>query len=222
VPLIDKYKTLLFDLDGTLTDPKIGITKSVHYALNKMGIKDVATESLVKFIGPPLGESFTNYYDFDKEQADFAIRYYREYFSETGIFENTLYPGISILLQKLKEKTIKLIVATSKPTVYARTICEHFSILQYFTEIEGSELDGRLSNKSELIGYIVKKHCIDKDKVLMIGDREHDVIGAKNNTIKSIGVGYGYGSREELEGSGATYYVNTIEELSTLLIGKST
>ena len=222
MPLIDKYKTLLFDLDGTLTDPKIGITKSVKYALNKMGINNVATESLVKFIGPPLGESFTKYYGFDKEQADFAIRYYREYFSETGIFENTIYVGIDSLLHELQEKTIKLIVATSKPTVYARIICEHFSILQYFTEIEGSELDGRLSKKSELIGYIVKKHCIDKDKVLMIGDREHDVIGANNNNIKSIGVGYGYGSREELEASGATYYVSTIKEVSNLLIGKST
>lgn len=221
MPLIDRYSTLLFDLDGTLTDPKIGITKSVQHALIKMGIKDVITDSLVKFIGPPLAESFIKYYCFDKEKVEHAIRYYREYFSEKGMFENMLYPGIDILLKELKEKTIKLMVATSKPTVYSRIICDHFGISKYFIKIEGSELDGRLSNKTDLIEYIIEKHCIDKEKALMIGDREHDVIGAKNNCIKSIGVGYGYGSREELEASGATYYVNTIEELSNLLIGKS-
>jgi phosphoglycolate phosphatase len=220
VPLLEHFTTLLFDLDGTLTDPKIGITKSVQYSLEKMGILGGSLDSLVKFIGPPLKESYVKYYALCDEDADLAIKYYREYFSVTGIFENALYTGIDVLLKELWERNTVLVVATSKPTVYSKRICEHFDIMKYFTAIEGSELDGTRSSKAELIGYIIKKYGIDKERTLMIGDREHDIIGAKRNSIKSVGVGYGYGGREELENAGADYYVRTIEELSELLIGK--
>jgi phosphoglycolate phosphatase len=220
VPLIENYSTMLFDLDGTLTNPKIGITKSVHYSLEKMGILGVSIDSLVKFIGPPLKESYVKYFSLSNEEADLAIKFYREYFSVTGLFENTLYAGIDVLLNTLCNRNTVLIVATSKPTLYSKVICEHFNILKYFTAIEGSELDGARSSKAELIGYILEKYNSDKEKVLMIGDREHDIIGAKRNSIKSIGVGYGYGGKEELVNAGANYYVNSIEELSEILIGK--
>ena len=217
MPLTDRYTTLLFDLDGTLTDPKIGITQSVHYALRKMGIKNVDVESLTRFIGPPLKESFKKYYGFDDEQTDLGIRYYREYFSETGIYENTLYLGIDGLLKALAKKGLRQIIATTKPTVYAKRICDHFVISRYFIDIKGSELDGTLSDKGELIGHILRKHGVDNEKALMIGDREHDIIGARSNAVKSVGVGYGYGGRRELEASGATYYAATVGELTRLL-----
>jgi len=220
VPLLEHYSTLLFDLDGTLTDPKIGITKSVQYSLEKMGILGISIDSLVKFIGPPLKESYAKYFSLSNEKADLAIKYYREYFSVNGLFENTLYTGIDGLLNELCKRHIVLIIATSKPTLYSKDICEHFNILKYFTAVEGSELDGARSSKVELIGYILKKYNIDKEKVLMIGDREHDIIGAKQNSIKAIGVGYGYGGKEELVAAGADYYANSIDELSEILIGK--
>ena len=220
VPLIEHYSTLLFDLDGTLTDPKIGITKSVHYSLEKMGILGVSNDSLIKFIGPPLKESYVKYFSLSNEDADLAIKFYREYFSITGLFENTIYMDTDILLNELCKRNITLIVATSKPTLYSKEICKHFNILKYFTAIEGSELDGTRSSKAELISYILIKYSIDKEKVLMIGDREHDIIGANRNSIKSIGVGYGYGGKEELINAGASYYVKSIKELSEILIGE--
>ncbi len=219
MPLIDKYKTLLFDLDGTLTDPKTGITRSVRYALLKMGIADVDVESLVKFIGPPLKDSYKKYYGFTEEEADLGIAYYREYFAGTGIFENTMYPGIGDLLGALRGEEIRLFVATTKPTVYAEKICDYFDISRYFEEIMGSELDGRLSDKGELIRFIIEKHDIGSSEALMLGDREHDIFGAKRNFIESVGVGYGYGTRAELEAAGATYYAGSIGELSELLLG---
>jgi phosphoglycolate phosphatase len=219
MPLADSYSIFLFDLDGTLTDPKVGITASVRYALDMLGIKKIDIESLVKFIGPPLKESFFKYYSFTDEKVEEAIRYYREYFSVKGIFENSLYPGIDSLLRRLSEKGVRTFVATSKPTLYARRICEHFDIMKYFEAIEGSEMDGRNSTKSDLIGELLAKYGIDDDKALMIGDREHDVLGAKSNGIKSIGVGYGYGSREELHRAGADFYVSTVHDLSELLVG---
>lgn len=211
--LIEKYSTLLFDLDGTLTDPKIGITRSVAYSLQKMGFPSLDLDSLVHFIGPPLRDSYKKYYNLDDAGSETAIAYYREYFSETGIFENSLYPGIDTLLGSLLERSVRLFVATSKPTIYARKICEHFAISRYFVDIEGSHLDGTLSNKKELIAYMEKKHHLNRSTTLMIGDREHDILAAKGNGIDSVGVGYGYGSRTELESAGATFYAPTIEDL---------
>ena len=215
-----RYNNILFDLDGTLTDPKVGITKSVCYSLSKFGIIENDSDKLTMFIGPPLWESFSKYYDFNKAQANEAVSYYREYFSEKGIFENEIYDGIENLLSELCKNKMNVILATSKPKVYASRILEYFNISKYFAGIEGSELDGRLSNKSELIGHILKEYSIAKSDALMVGDREHDIIGAVNNKIDSVGVGYGYGTEKELKDAGATYYVESVKKLKVLIIGR--
>jgi len=213
-----KYTTILFDLDGTLTDPKVGITKSVAYALKSFGIEVEELDSLCKFIGPPLKVSFKKYYGFSEQDCIKAIEKYREYFRETGMFENKVYPGIEKLLENLRQNGRKLFVATSKPTVFAIRILEHFNLLRYFDYVAGSELDGSRDSKSDVIKFVLQQNSVTNlTNVVMIGDREHDVIGAKENNIDVIGVLYGYGDREELEKSGATYIVETIEELGKLL-----
>jgi len=213
-----KYSTILFDLDGTLTDPKVGITKSVAYALKSFGIEVEELDSLCKFIGPPLKVSFKKYYGFSEQDCIKAIEKYREYFRETGMFENKVYPGIEKLLENLRQNGRKLFVATSKPTVFAIRILEHFNLLRYFDYVAGSELDGSRDSKSDVIKFVLQQNSVTNlTNVVMIGDREHDVIGAKENNIDVIGVLYGYGDREELEKSGATYIVETIEELGKLL-----
>lgn len=213
-----KYSTILFDLDGTLTDPKVGIIKSVAYALKSFGIEVEELDSLCKFIGPPLKVSFKKYYGFSEQDCIKAIEKYREYFRETGMFENKVYPGIEKLLENLRQNGRKLFVATSKPTVFAIRILEHFNLLRYFDYVAGSELDGSRDSKSDVIKFVLQQNSVTNlTNVVMIGDREHDVIGAKENNIDVIGVLYGYGDREELEKSGATYIVETIEELGKLL-----
>lgn len=198
------YQNLLFDLDGTLTDPGIGITNSVAYALEKYGIKTNDRTQLYKFIGPPLQDSFERFYGFSKEDAKMAVQYYREYYKETGIFENKLYDGMEHLLQSLCEAGKKLFVATSKPEAFAVQILEYFSVNQYFTYIAGSNMDGTRSKKEEVIVYALKAGKIqDLSSAVMIGDREYDVTGAKKAGIASIGVLFGYGSRKELEAAGA-------------------
>ncbi len=198
------YQNLLFDLDGTLTDPGVGITNSVAYALEKYGIKTDDRTQLYKFIGPPLQDSFEQFYGFSKEDAKTAVQYYREYYKETGIFENKLYDGMEHLLQSLCEAGKKLFVATSKPEAFAVQILEYFSVNQYFTYIAGSNMDGTRSKKEEVIAYALKAGKIqDLSSAVMIGDREYDVTGAKKAGIASIGVLFGYGSRKELEAAGA-------------------
>nr|MDA3847375.1 HAD hydrolase-like protein [Vallitaleaceae bacterium] len=199
-----KYKYILFDLDGTLTDPKVGITKSVAYSLKKMRDMDVDTEELTKFIGPPLKDSYMDFYDFTEEEAEEAIACYREYFKETGIYENEVYDGIRQLLGRLQALGHILVVATSKPTVFAETIINHFDLEGYFTCIVGSYLDGRRTNKAEVIEAVINALSIhnEKNKVIMIGDRKHDIIGAKTVGVDAIGVIYGYGSYDELEKAG--------------------
>lgn len=213
-----KYKYILFDLDGTLTDPKVGITKSVAYALDKMGIPDADVEKLTKFIGPPLMESFMKYYSFGEAEAKQAIEYYREYFRDKGIFENDIYDGIDELLKDLKEKGHILAVATSKPTIFAERIIDYFKLSEYFACIIGSNLDGTRSKKAEVIQYVLDKLEIeDKKQAIMIGDREHDIIGANQVGIDSIGVRYGYGAEDELEVAGAIYVVEKVEGLLGIL-----
>lgn len=212
------YKTILFDLDGTLTDPKEGITKSVWYALNKFNINEPDREKLTVFIGPPLYESFMKFYGFSKEQAWEAVGYYREYFSETGIFENIIYDGIPQMLEGLKAKGKELVLATSKPTVFAKQILEHYKLDNYFSLIVGSELDGGRIEKTEVISYVFSLLGRTADKsMVMVGDREHDIIGAKNCEIDSIGVLYGYGSAAEFIKAGATFIVSSVEELGEKL-----
>jgi phosphoglycolate phosphatase len=213
-----RYSNILFDLDGTLTDPKLGITKSVRYALDKFGIHVEDLSSLIPFIGPPLRSSFMEYYGFPEEKADTAVAYYREYFGSTGIFENGLYEGIDPLLKRLNGRGMAVFVATSKPTVYAVRICEHFGIARYFRAVNGSNLDGTLTDKSELIGRLMDDFGLRRAETVMVGDRMHDIIGAVNNEISSIGVGYGYGSREELCGAGATFYAEAIADVEKILM----
>ena len=209
-----KYKYILFDLDGTLTDPKVGITKAVQYALEKNNIKEDSLSTLEKFIGPPLKDSFIEFYSFNEKKSLDSIQYFREYFKEKGIFENQIYLGIEDLLKKLKQNDYKIIVATSKPLVFAKTILKHFKMIEYFDLIVGSNLDGTLVDKGEIISYAIDYLKIKNLKeVIMIGDRKYDIIGAKKNNIDSIGVLYGYGAIEELKIANPNYMINSIDQL---------
>lgn len=208
------YKICLFDLDGTITDSAPGIVNSVIYALKKFGIEEEDREKLLQFIGPPLTESFHRFYGFSEEKSWKAVEYYREYYAENGIFECKVYEGMEETLRKLKESGRTLIVATSKPEVYAEQIIEHFGLAKYFDYVAGMELDGGRGTKAQVIEYALKTCKIrNTEEVLMIGDREHDVSGAKNHGIDCAGVLYGFGSREELERAGATYIVSRPEAL---------
>ncbi|ERN51170.1 HAD family hydrolase [Alkalihalophilus marmarensis] len=217
---MNKYKVILFDLDGTLSDPKVGITKSVQYALHKMGIFEPDIDKLEGFIGPPLQVSFTEYYNFNEANSQKAINLYRERFKEKGMFENELYLNIPLLLESLIEQGNALVVATSKPTVFSEQILKHFNIDQYFELIVGSNLDGTRASKTEIIQYILDTYTEFKlGDFIMIGDRKHDIIGSNNTGIDSIGVTYGYGSFEELKHSNPTFIVDTVEQLKDILMG---
>jgi phosphoglycolate phosphatase len=213
------YEYILFDLDGTITDSAPGIINSVMYALNKYGIQVNDKNELYQFVGPPLNLSFEKYCNFNKKEAEKAVEYYREYYKDKGIFENSVYDGIEDLLKLLKVNNKTLILATSKPMLFAEQILEHFNIAEYFTFIAGSNLDGSRTKKSEVIQYALESCQItDLTKVIMIGDREHDIIGAKEIGINSIGVLYGYGDRKELTAAGATVIVDLPEDVSKLFV----
>lgn len=214
-------KYILFDLDGTLTDSFEGITKSVQYALLHYDIKVDDLEELRKFIGPPLIDSFKAFYNFNEEESKKVVEKYRERFSKTGIFENRVYDGIYELLEKLKAENKILIVATSKPKIFADRIIKHFNLDKYFDDVCGSNLDGTLNDKSEVIAFAIKNNKIKNlEQVIMIGDRKHDIIGAKQNGIESVGVLYGYGSLEELTNEHADYIANDVLELGKILLDK--
>jgi phosphoglycolate phosphatase len=216
---VKSYEYLFFDLDGTLTDPAEGITKSVEYALNKFGITVADRSELLCFIGPPLVDSFRDFFGFSDEDAARAVGYYREYFPEKGIFDNRVYDGIPELLAKLRTAGRTLVLATSKPEEFARRIMDKFDLARYFKHICGATFDGRISKKAEVIEYAIETAGItDRSAVLMIGDREHDVLGAKAAGVDSLGVLFGYGDRPELEGAGATYIAESVEELGKMLI----
>lgn len=223
----NKKKVILFDLDGTLTDPGVGITNSVMYALEKYGIIVSDRSELYKFIGPPLMQSFENYYGFDKNEAERAVSLYREYFRDRGIFENQVYDGIKQLLGTLKAQGKVVGLATSKPEVYAKQILEHFELDGDFDFISGSMMSGERTDKGEVIAWAVQllgekqKQKYTAEEMVMIGDREHDVIGARKNRITSIGVLYGYGSREELTEAGADAVVSSVGELAEMLTGEA-
>ncbi len=208
------YKYILFDLDGTLTDPAEGITNSVAYALDKFGITVEDKTQLNVFIGPPLVDSFMNYYGLSEEDANRAVTYYREYFKPKGIFQNKMYSGVPELLQKLKADGKSVMLATSKPEVFAKDILAHFGIEQYFDFIAGATLDGTRSKKADVIAFALDSLCItEKEKCLMVGDRNQDINGAKIIGIDSLGVLFGYGSLEELQTAGATYIAQTVEDI---------
>ncbi len=209
---------LLFDLDGTLTDPKEGITKSVQYALNAFGIQVEDREQLCCFIGPPLKDSFMEYYGFTEEEAIKGVISYREYFKEKGMLDNKVYEGVQSVLESLVKKGKKLYVASSKPEIFVKKILEHFKLDSYFTFIGGADLEGTRDKKADVIRYVLKEcNLTDLSKIVMIGDRKHDVLGAKEVGIDSVGVLYGFGSRQELEDAGADLIAETIFDLQNLL-----
>lgn len=211
-------QVILFDLDGTLTESGEGIINCVQYALEKLGKKEEHPENLQCFIGPPLKEQFMKYAGLSEEEGEKAVVYYRERYTTTGIFENRLYPKIPELLELLKINNKILAVASSKPEVYVKQILEHFQIADYFTAIVGSKLDGRRTEKAEVIEEALRRMHLEeeRDKVLMVGDRSHDVQGAISCGLQCIGVAYGYGSREELEKAGAVYIADSVEDLGIL------
>ena len=211
------YKTILFDLDGTLTDPGLGITNSVAYALKKYGIEVENRQSLYSFIGPPLNDSFKKYYGFSDEKAMEAIWCYREYFADKGLYENEVYEGVEQLLGKIKESGRKIVLATSKPEQFAERILEHFDLIKYFDVVAGASMDEKRNKKGDVIKYAMEKGGFTSDGAVMIGDREHDVFGAKENGVDTIGVLYGYGSRDELEKAGAMHIAQTVEDIFALL-----
>lgn len=214
------YKYILFDLDGTLTDPKEGITNCVQYALDKYGFYNQPMDLLLKFIGPPLTESFMVYYGMDLEQAKDAVEKYRERFKDIGIYENKLYDGVDEMLCRLKECGKVLAVASSKPEVFVERILEYFNIRQYFDIVKGSFLDGTRVNKAEVIEAVFAElpENLDKTELVMVGDRLHDVNGAKTVGVDCIGVSFGYGGRKELEEAGADAVADTVEQLLNLIL----
>lgn len=206
------YNTILFDLDGTLTDPKEGITNCVRYALEKMGISPPPGEKLLCFIGPPLVDSFMHFYGMPKDEALQAVEFYRERFTETGIYENALINGTEELLEKLKKKGFKIALATSKPQIFAERILKYFNIIKYFDIIVGAELDGTRNEKKDVIAEVLSR-LEPNDIPVMVGDRRQDVIGAKLCGIPCIGVRFGYAEENELEEAGADTIADGTEEL---------
>lgn len=219
------YKYLLFDLDGTLTDPEEGITRCVQYALEYFGIEEGDRSKLRCFIGPPLVDSFREFYGMDKEQAVRATEKYRERFENVGLFENEPYTGIREMLALLKERGKVLAVATSKPEFFAKRILEHFCLSEYFNVICGAPHDLNIhSTKADVILQALNELGIaegeEKRAALMIGDRKHDLIGAKEAGIDCLGVEFGFAEEGELERYGADYIVGTVKELEEALLGR--
>ncbi len=215
------YQYILFDLDGTITDSEEGIIRSIKYCLSRYGITDHDPLLLRKFIGPPLVQSLALYYNFTPEEATKAVGYYREYFSEKGIYENRLYDGIEGLLKTLDDKGKINILATAKPTFFAKKIIDYFKIDPYFKHIVGSNMDGTRMDKSEIIAYIIDLlHVVPPDNLVMIGDRMSDMISAKNLGIDTIWVNYGYGDDKELKDSDPVHIAETVDDLYPILLSE--
>jgi phosphoglycolate phosphatase len=210
-----RYGVVLFDLDGTLTDPGVGITRSVRYALERLG--EAVPERLGGFVGPPL-ESFQSLCGLDEVRARMAVAAYREYFAERGLFENLVYPGIPELLARLQSRSCVLLVATSKPAEYAERILGHFALRPFFHAVVGPGLDDLHASKDVIVASALQRRPDWRERgAVMVGDREHDVRGAATNGIDSVAVGYGYGSDAELAAAGSTFRVGSVAELDRLL-----
>lgn len=213
-----KYNTVFFDLDGTVIDSGEGVSNSVLYALKKFGINETKEKAL-KFIGPPLAHSFKEFYGFDDEKATLGIKIYREYYRERGIFECYVYEGIESLLKGLKTNGYKVVLCTSKPEEYAHKILNHFDIMKYFDFACGATMDEKTrATKDEVMKYAFETSGAKKESTIMVGDRMFDINSANKFGIDSIGVTFGYGSREELENAGATYVFDSANEIEKLLI----
>lgn len=207
------HSTILFDLDGTLTDPREGITRSIQYALARLDIDEPDLSKLEPFIGPPLLQAFMQFYGFDEARAWQAVTFYRERFKVKGLYENLLFEGVLDMLEHLRAQGRTLYVATSKPSVFAREIARHFAFDHHFKVIYGSELDGTRTNKVELIAHLLAEEQLETAQTLMIGDRKHDLIGARENGLQAVAVGYGFGSHTELMAESPDYYFATLAEL---------
>ncbi|MFR5601191.1 MAG: HAD family hydrolase [Lachnospiraceae bacterium] len=211
---------LFFDLDGTLTDPKVGITKSVAHALEYYGIHVEDPDVLCPFIGPPLTDSFQEFYGLTMEQAREGVLKFREYFEVTGLYENQVYPGMESTLARLQAAGFRLMVATSKPEAFAKKILEHFHMDGFFQFIGGADMEETRVRKGDVIRYVLEQNQItDLSSVIMIGDRKHDILGAKEQGLRSIGVLYGYGDREELTAAGADWIAEDVSDLERIVNG---
>ena len=207
------YDTILFDLDGTLTDSGLGITKAVQYALGQMGYAVPPRQSLFSFIGPPLHKSFQKHYGMDEETSVEAVRQFRVYYNQMGgILENEVYPGIRELLAELKKAGKRLVIATSKPQAAAELVMHHFGLDEFVPEIIGGTDDPARNTKGKVIAWALREYGVNADTAIMVGDREHDIQGAAENSIPAIGITWGYGDRAELEAAGAKAVFDTPEE----------
>ena len=218
------YKVVLFDLDGTLTDSREGICKSVQYALVKVGRPAPELKELECFIGPPLKTSFREFYQITGEEADRAVAFYRERYSDVGKYENKPYEGIHTLLSALKKAGYILAVASSKPELYVEDILKYFGLYEYFHYVVGSDMEGKRGEKEDVIEEAFRRMGLDeqqrKTQAIMVGDRHFDINGARYFGIDSIGVTYGFANAGELEEAGATYVVDSVAELQKLLLEK--
>lgn len=216
-----KYQKILFDLDGTISDPKIGITKSFQYALKFFGISVENLDELEPVIGPPLKQSFMEFYHLSEEDALTAIEKYRERFGKKGLYENTLYFGMKELLERLKSQGCELAIASSKPTLYVEQILEYFEIRSCFSHVVGAHMDGRRGEKEEVVEDAIKLLGGEQEKehMVMVGDRKFDIFGAHQNGLPAIGVTYGYGGKQELSQAGADVMVDSVLQLGEALLG---
>ena len=215
--MTDNFDTLLFDLDGTLTDSTEGIVRCLEYALERMGF-DIP-EDKNKFLGPPLYCSFAEFCGMNEEQVNEAVRIFRERYSTVGLFENRVYEGVPEMLKRLRDGGKRIMVATSKPEVYAVRIFDRFGLSQFFEIVGGANINGTRNDKDEVIEYVLEKAGIsDRSSVLMIGDRRQDVIGAHKTGLKCMGILWGFGSIEELTEAGADFIAETPEKAADMLL----
>ena len=213
-----RFTNVLMDLDGTLTDPFEGIAASIRYAMNSLDLASPCEDDLRRAIGPPLRQTFGNLLATKEvNRIEEALRLYRERYSVTGLLENYVYPGVSEMLANLNTAGCRLFVATSKPSVYAQKIVDHFELTKYFVAVYGSDFDGRLENKADLIRYLLDSEHLDARDTVMVGDRGHDIIGAKAHGLCAIGVTWGYGSRKELEDARADVICSSPTEVFRFL-----
>jgi len=217
------YSFCIFDFDGTLTDPRVGLTKSYQYALAAFGIHE-ELDSLERCIGPPIRDNFRLFYGFSDSDTELAVAKFREYFTQAGLYENMLYPGILDLLQVLRDNGRTLAIATNKTTVYTQLTLDHFDFGGFFDFVSGDEMDGSLTKHGKREIIRIALDALDPGRCLqavMIGDRKHDITGAVENGIDSIGVTYGYGARSELEGAGASWVLDSLDEIRDVILGGS-
>jgi len=213
------FDLVLFDLDGTLTDSSEGIVNGIQYALSKFGMREECREQLIQWIGPPLIDTFRTYYRLDEQKARQAEAFYREYYIGKGMYENTVFAGIPGMLQELQRAGVQMLVATSKHSLIAEAILRHFGLRSYFKEVSGSKLNSKRTSKSDIIESALKHgNTREGQRVVMVGDRKHDIAAAHNNRIASAAVAYGFGTLQELEKARPTYLVRSVSELRDLLL----